>query len=265
MILTKEQKEQYNKEGYLLVKNFIDTKHIDEFMDFVAHVIKLESNEDTSKYNNEYILNEYLIELKRKNPSSSSWIYQTLLTSYKLKKFFINIDISGITMELLNMKDENNLGTVSPAFRFDIPGDVRNVRTWHQDGNYFLENEKGEDHLVVWIPMNKSTKENGSVIMAPGTHLQGKQEATHVNSDGFSSEQYTASDEQYEGVEHVYVEADKGDIAFINMDLLHSSGVNITEDEVRYTAQIRMNSINREDYRPVFLKPEYPTYKRNIK
>jgi len=90
----------------------------------------------------------------------------------------------------------------------------------------------------------------------------GKQTSTHLAAEGFSSEQYTASEDQYKNYEHVYIEADKGDIAFINMDLLHSSGTNITTDEVRYTAQIRFNQINRSDCRPVQLKPEYPVYSR---
>lgn len=261
--ISEAQKKQYEEEGYLVIRNCLDTKDIDELMDFVAHVISLELKVDYTEENKEYILNEALIDLKRKNPSSSSWIYQTILTSYKLKKFFVNTDVASMAMDLLDIQDQNNLGLVSPAFRFDIPGDTKNIRTWHQDGNYFLENSKGEEHLVVWIPMNKATKDNGSVIIAPKSHLHGKQQSTYEKSEGFKSAQYTASEDQYLGYEHVFIDADKGDVAFINMDLLHSSGVNVTTDEVRYTSQIRFNTINKEDYRPVMLKPEYPVYERN--
>jgi len=62
-----------------------------------------------------------------------------------------------------------------------------------------------------------------------------------------------------------YVEAEVGDLAFIHMDLLHSSGINKTEDEVRYIAQIRMNTINDDEYRPVQLTPHCPEYKRSLK
>lgn len=263
-VLTTEQINTYKQEGYLVLKNYINTKHIDELMEFVAHIIQLESNENnSSSLEKNYILNEFLVDLKRRNPSSSSWIYETILTSYKLKKFFVNIDIAPIVMELLNIREEKNLGTVSPAFRFDIPGDKKNVRTWHQDGNYFLENKNGNEHLVAWIPMNKATKENGSVIVAPKSHKEGKRVASYEKSENFSSEQYTAAKEQYAEYDHVAIEADKGDIAFINMDLLHTSGTNITPDQVRYTAQIRFNTINVDNYRPVFLKAEYPEYQRN--
>jgi len=261
--LSERQKQIYYKEEYLLIKNVIDHNYVDELMDFVTHVISLESKVERTSENKEYILNNVMIHLKQKNPSSSSWIYQTILGSFKLKKFFTKIGIEKLAADLLGIEDENNLGIVSPAFRFDIPGDTKNIRNWHQDGNYFLENEKGEDHLVVWIPMNSAKKENGSVIIAPGSHTKGKIKADYLKGEDYKSEQWTVSKDYYSNINPIYIEAEKGDVAFINMDLLHSSGVNVTKNEVRYTAQIRFNKINSSDFRPVFLKPEYPVYKRN--
>ena len=263
-LISEEQLKQYRENGYLIVKNFIDKEHVKSMMDFVAYVIALEGESiiKERELTKQEILNDSLIEIKRKNPSSSSWIYQTILTSYALKEFFINIDIARVVMQLLGIEDKNNLGIISPSFRFDIPSDTRNVRKWHQDSNYFLENDKGEEHLVVWIPMNKATKDNGSVIIAPKTHRDGRIEPIYEAAEPYKSEQYVSQDKYFKNVEPEYIEADEGDIAFINMDLFHSSGVNVTENEVRYTAQIRMNTINKPDYRPVFLKPEYPTYNR---
>jgi hypothetical protein len=262
MNISAEEMLFYQENGYLLLKNKLEHRPLDDLMSTVAHIISLEAGVNESDLPKEEILNKVLIDLKRKNPSSSSWIYQSIQYSWALKKFFIDINITSFVSELLNVNDPKNLGVVSPAFRFDIPGDNRNIRTWHQDGNYFLENSRGEDHLVVWIPMNEAHRDNGTVIIAPGSHKIGKQGANHAKAEGFKSEQYTASEDQYKNYEHVYIEADKGDIAFINMDLLHSSGTNVTTDEVRYTAQIRFNQIDKEDYRPVQIKPEYPVYSR---
>ena len=261
MILSKD-KEFYKENGYLLLKNKVNRNAIDNLMNTVTHIISLEAGINVNDFTDEEILNDILIDLKRENPSSSSWIYQSILSSYSLKKFFVDINITPLVMSLLGCVDERNLGIVSPAFRFDIPGDSKNIRTWHQDGNYFLENQNGEDHLVVWIPMNKAHKDNGTVIIAPGTHRSGKQIANHQEAIGLASEQYTATADQYQHVKHEFIEAEPGDIAFINMDLLHSSGTNITSNEVRYTAQIRFNQIDKEDFRPVQLKPEYPVYSR---
>ena len=36
------------------------------------------------------------------------------------------------------------------------------------------------------------------------------------------------------------------------MDLAHSSGINITNNSVRYTAQIRFNTINRKNYTKIY-------------
>jgi hypothetical protein len=262
--LTREQLKEYDERGYLILRGILDLKPINEFMDFVAHVISLEgASLVTNKvFSKEEILNDLIINIKRENSSSSSWIYQTILGSYMLKEFFVKINILPLAMQLLKIEDKKNVGVVSPAFRFDIPGDVRNIREWHQDSNYFLENELGHEHLVAWIPLNKATKDNGSVIIAPNTHKNGRLTREHKKAEGFKSEQYTSPEVLYKDNEKDYIEAEPGDIAFINMDLLHSSGVNITDDSVRYTAQIRFNTINKKTFRPVFLKPEYPEYKR---
>lgn len=257
--LSPEQIRTFDQVGYLLVKNVVPRAPIDALMAFVTHVIRLESGSNAP---DDAVLNRVLVELKRRNPSSSSWIYQTILTSWALRRFFVDIGIEGMAMQLLRITDPNNLGTVSPAFRFDIPGDTRNIRTWHQDAAYFRENTQGDDHLVAWIPTNPARKDNGSVVIIPGSHRDGYHEPRHDAAEGFSSEQYVVPETRIEGRPKVYIEADPGDIAFIHMDLIHASGVNVTEADVRYTAQIRFNTIDRPDYRPVQLTPSYPTYSR---
>lgn len=264
-LLTKKQIKLYEDDGYLIVRDCLNREYIDNMMNFIAHVIRLESREvDNKNIDNTYILNDLLIRLKNENASSSSWIYQTLQSSYQLKELFVKLGLTSMVMQLLKMKDINNLGTVSPAVRFDIPGDTNNIREWHQDGNYFLENKNGDNALVTWIPLNEATKENGSVIIAKGSHKQHKQKSIHVNSKEFQSEQFVTPEELFKGYEQVHVNANPGDIAFIHMDLIHSSGINITKDKVRYTAQLRFNSIDDDGYRPVFLKGEYPNYNRKF-
>lgn len=258
--LTQQERRTYAEDGYLVVRGAAPQGPITELMAFVAHVIRLESGSDEP---DEAVLNQVLVGLKRSNPSSSSWIYQTILGSWALKRFFIDIAIEDMAMQLLGMDDPNNLGIVSPAFRFDIPGDTRNVRAWHQDSAYFRENEAGTDALVAWIPTTPSRQENGSVVMAPGTHGVGRVGSVYEEASGYKSEQYVVPDSMLEGRRLVHVEAEPGDVAFINMDLVHGSGVNSTADNVRYTAQIRFNTINRAEYRPVQLRPIYPTYERN--
>lgn len=261
--LSEDQVRRYRQDGYLILRGVIDPQPISDLMKFVAHVIRLESGAALDADDAE-VLNRVLIDLKRSHPSSSSWIYQTILTSWALKAFFVRIGIEALAMHLLDIAAPENLGLVSPAFRFDIPGDTRNVRSWHQDSAYFLENGLGSEHLVAWIPTTPARIENGSVILSPGSHQTGRQERKHQHAEGFASEQYTLPDALLEGRPVLHIEADPGDVAFIDMDLFHGSGVNVTSDTVRYTAQIRFNTINRTDYRPVNLKPDYPHYVRKV-
>ena len=119
-ILTEADLRTYAEDGYLVVRNAVSQDAIKALMGFVAHVIRLESG---STDDDDAVLNRVLVDLKRSNPSSSSWIYQTILGSWALKRFFIDAAIEDLAMQLLGMTDPNNLGIVSPAFRFDIPGD----------------------------------------------------------------------------------------------------------------------------------------------
>ena len=89
-----------------------------------------------------------------------------------------------------------------------------------------------------------------------------KQKSNHSNADSFKSEQFTTPKEFYEDYAQIRVDAEKGDMAFIHMDLINSSGSNITNNQVRYTAQIRFNTINDFNYRPIFMNAEYPESKR---
>ena len=115
----------------------------------VAHITSLEAGVNERDLRKEENLNKVLIDLKRRKPSSSSWIYQSIKNSWAWKKFFIDTNITSFVGELLIVNVPRNLGVVSLDVRFDIPGDSRNIRTWLRVGNYFLENSRDEDQLVV--------------------------------------------------------------------------------------------------------------------
>ena len=84
----KNELKAYEEDGYLIIRNCLNTEVIDEMMDFIEHLIRLEVGVTSKQYDSNYVRNKLLIDLKRANPSSTSWIYQTLQTSFKLKSFF---------------------------------------------------------------------------------------------------------------------------------------------------------------------------------
>lgn len=262
-MVTADEKKFYDENGYLILRNLIPKSSIENVMQTIENAIRLEVNQKNDKdlAGDDY-LNEILIKLKHKYPYSSSWIYETINRSFTFAQFVINAPYTESVLRLLDVKSENYLGIISPTLRMDIPGDKKNIREWHQDSNYFLETESGDNSLVVWTPLNEAYSDNGSVILCPGSHKRGRMNSLHTKSGELVSEQYITPEEYIKSFEQITIEAEAGDVAFIHMDLIHRSGVNIT-NSVRYTSQIRYANFADPTYRPVRLIPQYQEYKRS--
>ena len=142
---------RYDENGYLLIRDGISKEKIDELSNFIVHVIKIEANRlGIVETDNEKLLNQIMIQIKKENPISASWIYETINNSNVFKKFIYNLQLESIVSKLIDTDNVNNIGTVSPALRIDIPHDDKNIRDWHQDGSYFLDNMNGNKRLAAF-------------------------------------------------------------------------------------------------------------------
>lgn len=184
-----------------------------------------------------------------------SWTYQTVNNSLFFKQFIFGLPapVFETAFELLGSV---NLGTISPAFRMDRPGDDEHLRTWHQDSNYFLETESGDTAMVLWVPMVPATLDNGTIAVCPGSHTRGRLGSSYQPPDGDASEQFTVPDEEVFKYDRVRIEAAPGDVLYVHMDLIHGSMPNRSTD-TRYTAQLRLAAFDDPTYSPVQLRPKY--------
>ena len=204
-----------------------------------------------------------MIMIKKNNPISASWIYETINNSNIFKKFIYNLGLETIVSKLIGTDNVNNIGTVSPALRIDVPHDDKNIRDWHQDSSYFLDNGDGNNSLVVWISLGTSNKENGGVIICPKSHLEKKLKSDYKKQESLKSEQYVAPQSIIEKYDQTHITTTKGDVAFIQMDTIHKSGYNSSK-VVRYTAQIRFTNIIKNDYNPPTQSIKYKNYLRPL-
>ena len=255
---------RYDENGYLVIRDGISKEKIDELSNFIVHVIKIEANRlGIVETDNEKLLNQIMIQIKKENPISASWIYETINNSNVFKKFIYNLQLESIVSKLIDTDNENNIGTVSPALRIDIPHDDKNIRDWHQDGSYFLDNMNGNNSLVVWISLGTSNKENGGVIICPKSHLEKKIKSDYKKQEKLKSEQHIAPQSIIEKYDQTHLVTKKGDVAFIQMDTIHKSGYN-SSNVVRYTAQIRFTNIAKNDYNPPTQSAKYRNYLRPL-
>lgn len=100
---------------------------------------------------------------------------------------------------------------------------------WHQDYGYWYKNEFlfPDQMMSVMIAITKANKENGCLQVIKGSHRMGRIE------HGFAGEQVGASqhyvDLALKTMELVYVEIMAGDALFFHSNLLHRSEANLSE------------------------------------
>lgn len=249
MILQKEQVDFYDENGFIIIKNLVSHEKLNQVNDLIAHIIKLEANKNNILTSNSNELLHKIMTKLKENTASSSWIYQTVNCSNIFKKFIYNIGLDEIAKQLLHLDSVQSLGTVNPVVRMDVPHDKKNVRDWHQDSHYFLDNKNASDSLVVWLPFDDVEEKNGAVLVCPKSHREGRLGSSYVEGKIGKSEQYVTDPKKVEKYEQIVVNCKKGDAIFFNMDLIHKSGFN-SSDKVRYIAQIRYTSLNKPDFRP---------------
>ena len=117
-------------------------------------------------------------------------------------------------------------------------------------------NSKGVMTRPIWIPMNKAYAKNGSVILAVGSHKLGYIPSNHIKGKKNRSEQHKISEKLIKNFKKKFVNANVGDLAFINFHLVHSSGKNVSQS-IRYTTQIRFTRNDGDDYNPPNLSLNY--------
>ena len=251
MNLSKDQLNFYKENGYILIKNVIPLESINNLIGFISYAIKLAAKNINKSFdsNQEDILNELMYDIKKNNPKLGSWIFETVNSSYMFKKFIFNMGIENIVKQLMNTKSVQNLATVNPQLRIDVPEDSRNTRDWHQESFFFFDNTSGFDSLVSWIPLVNVNKENGSVMVCPQSHKEGKIKPIYIEGGPQKSEQYIVPSKNVEKYEQVTAIAEPGDIIFLHMDIFHKSGNNLSKN-VRYIAQLRYSNLSKSDYNP---------------
>ena len=108
---------------------------------------------------------------------------------------------------------------------------------WHQDAAVL--NTKGQkltDMVTVWIPFTKTTKRNGCMITVKKINKIGL--LNHIS--GYRGQVEIKNSELLDKMEHVYLEANVGDIILLHKHSIHCSLRNRSND-FRISADLRYN------------------------
>jgi ectoine hydroxylase-related dioxygenase (phytanoyl-CoA dioxygenase family) len=208
---TAGQIADYNRDGYLLVKNFCSKPEIDKLYKTAL--------DDDAMRKNALDLNDQ----SGKKTKLSLWftpgndVFGYLTRSEKVVSSvaqFLDSDAPVCHFHSKLMQKEPKVG---------------GAWEWHQDYGYWYKNQfMFPDQLIsVMVALTAANKENGCLQVIKGSHKLGR-----VNH-GFSGEQVGADmtmvDNALQTMELVYCDLQPGDALFFHSNLLHRSEANLSD------------------------------------
>ena len=209
--LTPHQVANYNRDGYVIVKDFLTNEEIDK-------LYSVATGDDT--------LQKHAFDL---NDQSGK---KTKLTLW----YTPGDDAYGLLTKSKRMVDSVNqlMDGNSPVCHFHSKlmqkePKVGGAWEWHQDYGYWYKNEflLPDQMMSVMVAITDANKENGCLQVIKGSHKMGRIE------HGFAGEQVGASqhyvDLALKTMDLVYVEINAGDALFFHSNTLHRSEGNLSD------------------------------------
>ncbi len=214
--LTPEQISRYNTDGYLIVRNFLNTDEVEKL-----YRVAIEDN---------------MVSKNAINVNDSTGKSSKLSLWYKPGN-----DIYGLltrSEQLVNstdaLLDKNADGTDTEICHFHSKLMQKEPRVggaweWHQDYGYWYKNEflLPDQMMSVMVAITDANPENGCLQVIKGSHKMGRVE------HGFAGEQVGASqryvDLALKTMDLIYVALTAGDVLFFHSNLLHRSEANLSD------------------------------------
>lgn len=209
--LSDQQIQEYNRDGYLLVKNFCTQEEVDRLYSVAI--------EDDAMRNNALDLNDQTGK-------------KTRLTLW----FTPGNDVFGYLT-----RSERMVYSIGQLLKSDAPvchfhsklmqkePRVGGAWEWHQDYGYWYKNQFmfPDQMMSVMVALTEANRENGCLQVIKGSHHLGR--VNHV----FAGEQVGADIVMVENalktMELVYCELEPGDALFFHSNLIHRSEANLSD------------------------------------
>jgi len=214
--LTAEQIENYNHNGYLIIKNFISTDEVNKLYGIA---------------NNDDLLQKHAFDL---NDQTGKKTKLTLWYTPGNDAFGLLTKSQRIVNAVDDLLEGKSAVCHFHSKLLQKAPKVGGAWEWHQDYGYWYKNEflLPDQMMSVMVSITDATKENGCIQVIRGSHKMGRIE------HGFSGEQVGASqhyvDLALKTMDLVYVEIKAGDALLFHSNLLHRSEANIS-DKARWS------------------------------
>lgn len=233
----RNQKEQYNKDGYLLIKGFFSKEEIAQIYLEARQIFGIQIERVLGKnvdIDDKDTFEKAMFEFFEKD-------FVSFVNTGKQVQHLISMHRLGTEEKITNLlKDlgyEMPVIAVRPAMQFNSRYLSKDGSHWklgaHQD---WRTGQGSLDSIVLWFPLIDCGEALGALQVIPGSHTWGLMTADTSGYTG--SIQENLKDEDF-----IQTEFEVGDLLIFSAFLIHQSGDNVTQN-IRWSIQLRYNNMN---------------------
>src|SRR3954453_5486019 len=204
------QKALYDKDGYLIIRNFLDPEE--------TALLYKHATSDDALLNNAWDFND----------QSGKSTRLTLWFTPGDDNFGLLVRSKSMVSAVQALLGEGEVCHFHSKLMQKEPK-VGGAWEWHQDYGYWYKNGfLYPDALIsVMLALTQATRENGCLQVLKGSHKMGRFEHNFVGEQQGADMPFV--EEALKRCERVYVELNPGDVLFFHSNLLHMSEANLSD------------------------------------
>ncbi|XP_054255439.1 phytanoyl-CoA dioxygenase, peroxisomal isoform X2 [Indicator indicator] len=219
-VLTEEQRQFYEDNGYLLIKKLVSDEDIERFREEFLRICRREVKPPGAMImKNESLRSQYGQSEKAVNKvqdfqeDKELFRYCTLPEILKYVECFTGPNIMAMHTMLINKLPDSDKQTF--------------LHPMHQDLHYFPF--RPADLIVCsWTAMERADESNGCLVVQPGTHKETLKPHDYPKWEGKTNKLFHGLLDEDETIPKVHLVMEKGDTVFFHPLLIHGSGINKT-------------------------------------
>ncbi|KAM6094746.1 phytanoyl-CoA dioxygenase, peroxisomal [Chlamydotis macqueenii] len=219
-VLTTEQRQFYEDNGYLLIKKLVSDEDIERFRKEFVRICKREVNPPGAMImKNEALRSQYGQSEKVVNKvqdfqeDEELFRYCTLPEVLKYVECFTGPNIMAMHTMLINKLPDSDKQTF--------------LHPMHQDLHYFPFRPASRI-VCSWTAMERADQDNGCLVVQPGTHKEPLKPHSYPQWEGKTNKLFHGLLDEDEKSPRVHLVMEKGDTVFFHPLLIHGSGINKT-------------------------------------
>ncbi|XP_042542073.1 phytanoyl-CoA dioxygenase, peroxisomal isoform X1 [Dipodomys spectabilis] len=221
-ILSLEQRQFYEENGFLVIKNLVSDEDIQRFRDEFEKICRKEVKQDGLIVMKDVSISKLQLGLSEKvvtkiqdfQEDPELFRYCTLPQILKYVECFTGPNIMAMHTMLINKPPDT--------------GKKTSRHPLHQDLHYFPF--RPSNHIVcAWTAMEHIDRNNGCLVVLPGTHKGSLKPHDYPKWEGGVNKMYHGIQDYDENSARVHLVMEKGDTVFFHPLLIHGSGRNKTQ------------------------------------